>query len=428
MTDAISRFVPRSFWGRLRFAALLMILIGLIAYVGLDWWSGRRLDASVSHFQDRFGMLQTVVRAPGVSSADNRSRVVRAAAALVNPTSRELRSVVGRLGAVKSSEELTPDLRAFVEANKSAIRLLDGLASRHQSGWDIDYADAAVSDLPYVDVRDLGHALYVSALIDLAEGRADESAASATAGLDVSNSFANEPSLITQLVRIVMGLQQLDVVQRLLAEGDLSRTSLEDLARRLAECRQTDPIRTGLLGEAWSVDVTLARAATGRSWAVASPSAVTGPTRHVALFGRLGRPLIDMARSTYLGQMERLLDLATGPRPRSETAALPAPNWWSLADRIAGTFTPGLVRTIDTGDDFHAALAAAQIAVALRLFRLDRGAYPDSLSALTPAYLDSLPIDPWTGQAPVYTRQGNGFSLHSGRGLQRPVADWVVTK
>jgi hypothetical protein len=95
-------------------------------------------------------------------------------------------------------------------------------------------------------------------------------------------------------------------------------------------------------------------------------------------------------------------------------------------------FTAGLVRTIESGDLFASELNAAELAVALRRFRLDRGAYPDDLSALAPEYLASVPIDPFTGRPPVYTRKGAGFELHAegpkNRTPRPPELDWVVAK
>ena len=37
-------------------------------------------------------------------------------------------------------------------------------------------------------------------------------------------------------------------------------------------------------------------------------------------------------------------------------------------------------------------------------------------AALTPAYLEQSPIDPYTGRPPVYTRQGSGFTLRAQAG------------
>jgi hypothetical protein len=93
----------------------------------------------------------------------------------------------------------------------------------------------------------------------------------------------------------------------------------------------------------------------------------------------------------------------------------------------------GLERTIDTVDRFNSTLGATELAVALRRFRIDHGTYPDKLSALVPAYVGGVPIDPFTGQPPVYTRQGTGFHLHAEGGQHVPTAmvsalDWIVQK
>jgi len=70
--------------------------------------------------------------------------------------------------------------------------------------------------------------------------------------------------------------------------------------------------------------------------------------------------------------------------------------------------------------------------VALRRFRLDHGSYPDELSALAPAYVASLPIDPFTGRPPIYARRGAGFELHAegpkNRTPRPPALDWIVEK
>jgi hypothetical protein len=399
-----------------RFATLLMILILLVVYSGLDWWSGRRLDRQTADFAARYGPLSDRGASRHVPASDNRARLVRAAAALVNAPSASLNGAVRTLASTNSTRAITGELRAVVDANHDAIRLLDELDSRRQSDWE---ADARL-----LEVRDLGNVVYASAVIDLADARADAAAARAVESLDIANSLRNEPDLISQLVRIAVGFQPLDVTQRLLTEAEPSRPFLEKLAGRFAESRQTDPIRAGLLGEAAITARALARAE-GRH---ISGSAGSDQGAWAGPLGRLGRPFIRMTRASYLAQMERILEVQSGPRPRPTAPVLPRPGWWALTDRLAASSMSGFERSIEIGDDFSAALAGAEIAVALRRFRVDRGAYPDDLSALVPAYLDVVRIDPFTGALPVYARQGAGFSLRVGRDVHRPLADWIVTK
>lgn len=61
--------------------------------------------------------------------------------------------------------------------------------------------------------------------------------------------------------------------------------------------------------------------------------------------------------------------------------------------------------------DTHAHLA--RIAQALWAYREDRGAFPEELKALHPAYLAELPLDPFSGQRFIYRRTGEGFALYS---------------
>lgn len=61
--------------------------------------------------------------------------------------------------------------------------------------------------------------------------------------------------------------------------------------------------------------------------------------------------------------------------------------------------------------DSHARLA--RIAQALWAYREDRGAFPEELKALQPAYLEELPIDPFSGRRFIYRRTGEGFALYS---------------
>lgn len=401
-------------WRRIRFLGLVTILVLLVAYSGLDWWSGRRLSHQIARFEAKYGPLAAAVK-PNLPPSDNRARLVRASAALVSARPDGLTPAVERLLRPESAATVDDDLRAVVNGNQQAIDLLGDLDSRQQSSWDD-------GDPQLLQLRQLGNLLYAAAMTDLADGRADQAAERVVQGLDVANSLANEQTLIAQLIRVAVGIPALDTTQRLLAQAEPSPSALEKLADRLAQCRRPDPMRAGLIGEAINVNLSFAGSETGLGSTNGGTPLLGGP------LGRVARPLVRTARTSYLAQMEALLDRQTGPRPRHTAPALAEPRWWSPVDRLISTVMPGLERAIETGDAFNSALAGAEIAVALRRFRLQTGTYPDQLSALVPAYFDTVPIDPFTGAAPVYSRQGPGFSLQTARRSNRPLADWRVTK
>jgi hypothetical protein len=129
--------------------------------------------------------------------------------------------------------------------------------------------------------------------------------------------------------------------------------------------------------------------------------------------------------------MASLLDVEAGARPRPAVVTRPAP-FWNLQERFAQMSLPGLARSMETGDLYSSALATTEIGVALRRFRLDHGAYPADLSALVPQYLARVPIDPFTGQPPMYARRDAGFTLHSQGGAHftqhNSALDWTVAQ
>ncbi|MDQ3487019.1 MAG: hypothetical protein M3468_04705 [Acidobacteriota bacterium] len=207
-----------------------------------------------------------------------------------------------------------------------------------------------------------------------------------------------------------LGLQQFEGVQRLLTQSEPSEASLEELARWLAEDRTPEPMHVGLLGELKLV------------------SQSTFWTERVGWFGR---PLMRLVSAGTLARMDHLLEVQTGPRPRP--ASPDVPRSWSPLKRLENVPIAGLERAMDSGDIFSSARGVTELAVALRRYRRNRGQYPDTLSALVPAYVASLPIDPLTGVPPVYAREGTGFRLRAEKnprlsGASAAALEWIVPK
>ena len=59
------------------------------------------------------------------------------------------------------------------------------------------------------------------------------------------------------------------------------------------------------------------------------------------------------------------------------------------------------------------------LALALEIARADDGRYPTRLQSLLGRYVESLPVDPFSGKALIYRREGEGYVLYSvGRNLR----------
>ena len=61
----------------------------------------------------------------------------------------------------------------------------------------------------------------------------------------------------------------------------------------------------------------------------------------------------------------------------------------------------------------EATILASRTGLACRLYKSKTGEYPENLGALVPGILAEVPVDPFTGQALIYRREGAGFIVYS---------------
>ena len=402
-------------WRLFLFAGILGLLV---LYVGFDFWTGRRVRVVTERLEQRYGTLsEDSLRVGAVPAEENRARVVRAAAALGVPASNSVRAFISSVGKSEKVPPFPPEVQQFLEANRESLHVAATLTSRDRSSFEIEPDGSHGPDL--LEIRTLSDAIFLSAMSDLVAGHPEEASKSIGAGLAVSASLRQENQLIAQLIRIAIAMRQIEAIQRVLAESEPSAAALDELAKRLAENRSPDPMRLGLVGELKTVHGMYSRLELGRVDAT-----VTRPSLFRSILFRVGRPLVRNAHALTLERIEALLAVQSGPRPKG-----PMPEDGSKMTLWPGlSSVAGLARAVETGDDFTSTLGTAEIAVALRRYRIDRRVYPEELTPLVPTHLLALPIDPFTGKPPVYSRQGSGFMLQSQRYSPRGQPPWPPTR
>jgi hypothetical protein len=331
-----------------------------------------------------------------------------------------------------TSARVPEHLRAFADSNREAIRVAGGVVTRHQSNWGIDYR-TRTEWLPYEPVRLLSDAIFLTAIMDLEAGRADDATRMVVTQLGVAASLRQEPDLIAQLRSCSSARQAIDAIRQVVTRSAPSAAALAVLASWLAENRIVDPLRMSVMSDLKHGNAVLARLENGDidpdvatdlypetwpSWA----KVLMGPA------GRIARPLVRQARVQSLQYYDRVLDWLASPRPHLTMPEFPPPQRWALADRLTSKLVYGTLRETDLFDDFLSRLGAAELAVALRRFKLDRGTYPDDLTALAPRYLAAISIDPYTGRPPIYVRQADGFTLRTRVPAVGGTFDWNVPR
>ncbi|MBX3362876.1 MAG: type II secretion system protein GspG, partial [Phycisphaeraceae bacterium] len=158
---------------------------------------------------------------------------------------------------------------------------------------------------------------------------------------------------------------------------------------------------------------------------------------HHARFGRWSRSVRQLRMSLFIGdtmrqpsrlgtyyenrkilreQEERFREVAStplrerGPHDSASTSLIPA--WYCI--------NTDPTETLDQSAVLQADRDGLDIMIALERFRLAEGEYPDSLERIVPAYMEALPLDPWSGVPYVYRRPGDsdhcapaGYVLYS---------------
>lgn len=380
-----------------------------------------------------------------MTPGENRARVSRAAMALIEyPLQVGRDKLLGQLSRFVSVRPPVPvpaELRTFVASNSAALKLVDESRGRSQSNWETE--PMMGSNLPsLMEIRTLSDIIYLAMRADLDDGRIDEAATSSAAGLALSASLRQEPSILLQLIRMAVGQRHFEGVMLLMIEAEPSKAALEEWARLLAENRTPDPMDVGLLAELRQFNGALRRMEDGElmpngvaaDFMPGTVARMTGARNSPFWPGPLARlphPLIRMGRVHYLEQMEKLLEIQAGARPR--TALPDVPRHWSPFRWLDSTTLPGYRRAMESSDVFNSQLGVTELAVALRRYRIDRGQYPDALSMLVPAYVAVMPLDPVTGKPPEYERQNAGFRLRAETGkdvapYNATLLDWNVPK
>lgn len=88
---------------------------------------------------------------------------------------------------------------------------------------------------------------------------------------------------------------------------------------------------------------------------------------------------------------------------------LAASRW--IGETLAQSLRPWYRQRRDSDDRAQARRDMAGLAIALAAYRLEKGAYPESLAGLSPDYLEKVPVDPHTGKPLGYRVDADGTAV-----------------
>ena len=328
---------------------------------------------------------------------------------------------------------LSPAMKQAVadclSSNAEAITILHEAASRTQSRYPLDLS--RLSLLPYPHLMNLHRSAYLLELeaIDRANGEKPELAArSLDSLLGLARSLATEPLVRSHLVRIECQKIALTSTQHVLNRATLTDAQLAGLGAALDMAGNSYSLSRAFAGQRcigiYSFDmmedtVSLWRMPVWRRWPWWQ-RAVVKLTMAFTSSGWLyeASGLMQWDELCYLQLMDQYVNAAGTDFPNRLAAARSLQQAVRRLPKFHVLTGPWLRAMNGTSIILKdattvARLRAARTAIAIERYRLAHDELPESLAALTPTYLKTVPIDPFDGQPLRWKKLPVGYVVYS---------------
>jgi hypothetical protein len=314
------------------------------------------------------------------------------------------------------SDNHLPPRAAIDAARKPAASTLlvrtDAIRLRHKSGGSFPLTipdDPITASFPHLDkcrgvVGLLQYDAYLAAAV---ERNPDRGISAARAALAVARAIGDEPFLIGQLVRIACASLAAQTAMQVLAWSEPTEGLAELQAELLAEA-DVAHFRIGMRGERAAIDRMFRGLEDGtipaERWFVYADIKNPGPEAYAAF--RAYRALLPGDHAKALEILTRYIAASKLP-PHEQLAALkeiplpegPPNDFRHIVTRL---MLPACNKVAQAGLRCRADLLAAATGIACERFRRAHNRWPRDLSELVPAYLSTVPQNPFDGKPLTY--------------------------
>jgi ABC-type transport system involved in multi-copper enzyme maturation permease subunit len=301
--------------------------------------------------------------------------------------------------------------------------LLDRAISMPACRFDIKYGEGPAMLLPdLAKMRSMARLIAARTYILAEERRDNEALRSAGTGLQLGNFLADEPIIISQLVRIAQDDISVKSLN-LLVNRESIALSVEDYRRLLSILEgKRSGMTKALEGELvflgryfFEQQITLGRAL-GYMFANESK----GHRLLGNLYGGyLGSPVLKMDYTFYIRALAETINyskktyFAIKDKTDEWERKISPDKFKACKHLISSISLPALSRILVQQARNNANLDSCKLALALKIYREKHGNYPDSLYSVSPEIIPELPLDPFTGKNYIYRREGKGFIVYS---------------
>jgi len=322
--------------------------------------------------------------------------------------------VVGQAKLPPRTEPLPEEMKAliaqYVADNNEALELLHAGAAIEHCRYPIDLSAGFETNWNYLtEMRKAVFLLKLEAIVHAENGDGKLAIRSAISIFGIARSLAKEPATISQLVRSAYQSLATSTIEYCINRVELSDEQLVELIESLQNTERISDISCAFVGERCM------GLSFFKSPESVNPDIIEGiPIRPILeLYKALG--LADADAVIYLDLMDGYMKSTRLPlheRQKAVDAVSAKIQSTSMIHVLLHEIIPASrVTTIELRTIAH--LRTANAALAVQRYRLAAGQLPDTLTDLVPAYLDSVPTDPFDGNEMRYKKLEAGFVVYS---------------
>ena len=303
--------------------------------------------------------------------------------------------------------EQTELLREYVELNEPSFTLASQAAQLPKARFPADLSLGIDSMLTHLAPhRALARALWARSAHATNNHLPESATESITLLLDLSVSLRNEPNLISQLVMIAEHRLAVQALERTLNHLLLTDHQLTSLQSSFQKADSGNPIHTALIGER-----TLFRSA--RAYFLQEMDTMERAVAH--LYRAIG--IQQLNEITYHKLMQQSIDAQSFPHAERQKFAEQIDTQAVELHRygaVIGSQILSMANAQTSENNARAQLRTALTALAIERYRLANNQLPETLEQLVPDFLESIPLDPFTGTPLLYTKTAeNHYIVYS---------------
>jgi hypothetical protein len=265
-------------------------------------------------------------------------------------------------------------------------------------------------------MREAGSLLDLDAIVLAYAGRADEAVGSCHAILNCGRGVGDEPTLISQLVRMALVTVAKNATERTLGWGE-SSTGLAELQAAFTEEMAVPRLTYGFRGERAMLFRLMENLDDGLI-PLEDVAGGAGMQGGGSLKGRLGlavyRKHIPRQQAVLLDILGQLLaaDKLTGPARKAAFDQVQVPPL-GFENILIGLLLPAWEKLFQAEDRTRALCATTAAALACERYRRTFGLWPESLDSIPKDILPEVPADPYTGRPLLYAATGDGVVVYA---------------